>query len=68
MCVLVVWFVLVNGVRFVDVLINKYIKALCFSWLVVSLSSLHTLLNSLPRASLGLGLVLKGQTDCQRAF
>lgn len=32
MCVLVVCFVLVNEVRFVQVLINKYVKIFSYSW------------------------------------
>ena len=34
-CVLVVWFVLVNEARFVEVLINKCVKVLCLFWFVV---------------------------------
>ena len=41
MCALVVCFVLVNEVRFVQVLINKYMKVSCFSWFVFPVLTAH---------------------------
>lgn len=54
MCVLVVCFVLVNEVRFVQVLINKYVKVFCFSRFVSPVLTAHIVKQLRVRA--------KGQT------
>lgn len=41
MCVLVVCFVLVSEVRFVQVLINEYIKVFSYSWFLSLVLTAH---------------------------
>lgn len=55
MCVLVVCFVLVNEVRFVQDLINKYVTVSCFSWFVSPVFTLYVIKQLRTRA--------KGQSD-----
>lgn len=57
MCVLVVCFVLVNEVRFVQVLINKYVKIFSYSWFLSLVLIAHIIKQPRRRA--------EEETDCQ---